>query len=257
MLPGLSTLLTTPLTAPAPAPAPTPHPSRPRGQRHDGWTPERIAAFLRTLAQCGCVADAARAAGMSPQGAYAFRARAEGRAFDLAWRAAMRLARPRVADELVSRVLHGTSEIILRDGKVWGERHRFDNRLAMFVLSRLDRQAEEEDDGPDSPVRIVAEEFDQFVGLVCEGGAGAADFLRSRGPLGARVSRELRALGRVEHYRRHGVGLPDEIGAPDPDPLPYSAEAGGPEAAAEHDRHDPVLDGGGEAWDGAGEGGPP
>src|SRR4030095_3833827 len=59
-----------------------------RAPRRDGWTPERVTLFLTALAQCGSVEHAARAAGMTKQGAYALRSRAGGRAFALAWDAA-------------------------------------------------------------------------------------------------------------------------------------------------------------------------
>jgi molybdenum-dependent DNA-binding transcriptional regulator ModE len=35
--------------------------------RYDGWTVERQQAFLKVLADCGCVTHAARAVGMSKQ----------------------------------------------------------------------------------------------------------------------------------------------------------------------------------------------
>jgi len=45
-------------------------PSTPRRlQRRDGWTPERIRAFLLALAGGAGVSEAVRAAGMSRQGA--------------------------------------------------------------------------------------------------------------------------------------------------------------------------------------------
>ena len=56
--------------------------------RHDGWTPDRIKTFLNTLAECGVVADAACAAGMSARSAYNLRNRAEGGPFAVAWNAA-------------------------------------------------------------------------------------------------------------------------------------------------------------------------
>ena len=42
-------------------------PSRllPLRYRHDGWTAERQAAFLKALAATSCVADACKAVGMS------------------------------------------------------------------------------------------------------------------------------------------------------------------------------------------------
>lgn len=147
--------------------------------RADGWTPDRIRIFLDTLAACGVVNDAARAAGMSRQSAYVLRNSACGRSFDVAWRAALLLARRCMADEVMSRALNGCVEVIIRDGKVWGERHRFDNRLTMAVLARLDQQAASTHQLDDAP-RRVAHEFEAFVDAVCQGDAAAADFVRTR-----------------------------------------------------------------------------
>lgn len=149
-----------------------------RDVRSDGWTPERIRTFLETLAETGTARDAARAAGMSKSSAYAFRRREEGRHFAEAWDGAMLHARPVLADELMSRAMHGCVEIIVRDGEVWGERHRFDNRHARAMLTRLDQKALALD-GESATARIVASGFDRFVEIVCAGGAGAEDFFRS------------------------------------------------------------------------------
>lgn len=187
-----------------------------RGPRHDGWSPERIRLFLATLAETGVAADAARAAGMSVQGAYALRNRAAGRAFHLAWNAALQLARRRLADEVMSRALHGVVDVIVRDGEVWAERHRFDNRLTMSVLARLDRQALQ-DDRENEDARLVAEEFDEFVDLVSAGGDGADRFIGARRTAERRFcpSREARLLRRLENYRRASAGMP---GDQEPDP---------------------------------------
>jgi len=147
--------------------------------RVDGWTPDRIRTFLAVLSRCGVVGDAARAAGISRQAGYALRHRAEGRAFALAWDAAMLLARRRLADDLYSRAVHGSAELIVRDGKIVAERHRFDNRLGMALLTRLDQQARAGSCADETVVR-VAEEFDDFVEIVCDGGRGAADFIGER-----------------------------------------------------------------------------
>jgi len=193
--------------------------SRPgRDQREDGWTRERICIFLRALAETGIVADAARAAGMSRQTAYALRSRATGRAFQLAWRAAFVHARQRLADDLMSRAIHGNTELIVRDGKVCGERHRHDNRLGLAMLARFDRQAAS-NDGDSAAVRFVAAEFDQFVEIAaaadCE---GAADFIDGRKQLGYVGHDEAHVLERLENYRKYGVGLPTEIDVSDLDP---------------------------------------
>lgn len=172
--------------------------------RCDGWTPDRIRTFLHVLAQSGVVADAARAAGMSTQGAYAFRNSARGRAFDVAWRAALLLARRRLADELMSRAINGCVEVIVRDGEVWGERHRYDNRLSMAVLTRLDRRAETYRHSAHEPHR-VAEEFDAFVDAVCEGNAPAAEFIQSRAGLSVHAFDDASIIDRnAAHVRATG-----------------------------------------------------
>ncbi len=75
--------------------------------RIDGWTPEKQRLFCETLADCGLVRDAAAAVGMSPQSACALRRRAEGRAFGLAWNAALYLARHRLMDLAIARAIEG------------------------------------------------------------------------------------------------------------------------------------------------------
>ncbi|MBO9498942.1 MAG: hypothetical protein J7496_13760 [Novosphingobium sp.] len=57
----------------------------PRRARVDGWTPERQARFLGHLAETGCVAEAARRAGMSAGAAYRLRRDPEGASFAHAW----------------------------------------------------------------------------------------------------------------------------------------------------------------------------
>jgi hypothetical protein len=54
------------------------------------WTVPNVQDFLRALEQCGRVAEAARAVGMSRQAAYALRARLDGPAFREAFEGARR-----------------------------------------------------------------------------------------------------------------------------------------------------------------------
>lgn len=159
----------------------TPDPT-PRRLRHDGWTPERQVVFLETLAATGVVADACRQAGLSCQGAYAFRNRRAGRAFATAWEAVLvHRARGRLGDEVMSRAINGVIET-LRDqnGEVRGERHRYDNRLSMAVLTRLDRLAERTGDR-DALLRAVSEDLDDFLDCV-EAGEDADAFIDARRP---------------------------------------------------------------------------
>jgi hypothetical protein len=198
-----------------------------RAIRTDGFTPDRQRLFLIVLAACGVVADACRAAGISRDTAYNLRNRAKGRAFAIAWNAAVLIARGAVGDELMSRAMNGVVERIYRNGELWGERHRHDNRLAMAVLARLDRRAAGMGEGAAS-ARIAAQEWDQFLDVV-EAGAGADGFLyeRTRGEIEeppmadgstAPAGSDAAILGRLDQYRDYGVGLPIEIDISDLDP---------------------------------------
>jgi hypothetical protein len=154
---------------------------RARRCRHDGWTPERQIAFLEALAACGVVTDACRHAGLSAQSAYAFRNRRAGRAFATAWDAVLvHRARGRLSDELMSRAMNGCVEAIRQAGEVTAERHRFDNRLSMAVLTRLDRLADKQGER-EGLLRAVSEDLDDFFDCV-EAGGDAEAFVEARRP---------------------------------------------------------------------------
>jgi hypothetical protein len=203
--------------------------------REDGWTPQRIGTFLNALAEWGIVSDAAKQAGMTRQAAYALRNSAKGRAFQLAWRAAFLLARRRIADDLMSRAVNGQVDQIYRDGELWRERRRLDNRLGLALLTRLDRIAAEDEIDP--AASLVADEFEQFVAIVSKGGEGAADFVRNRARL-SRERREADALQRVENYDRYGGGHPREIDISD---LPVDGKSGWTDEQIERARQAGVL----------------
>ena len=214
--PSVSTRLTESLMEPALSAGLDPRPGR--AQREDGWTPERIRIFLEALAEYGVVGDAARAAGMSARSAYKLRRSAGGRPFHYAWRAALQHACARIEDEVMSRAIHGCKEVIVRDGQVVGERHRFDNRLTMAVLANLQKQAAAED-GEGHIIRFIAEEFDRYLDIVCAGDAVAAnEFIATRANLGAAGHHEEQVIERNDNYQRYGVGLPEEIEIGDLDP---------------------------------------
>ena len=127
------------------------------------------------------VSDACRAAGMSRESAYARRNSAAGHAFALGWDAAILLSRHATADDVASRSRHGVIDRIYRNGELVAERHRYDNRLTMAHLARLDRLAAEVAHRPE--VHAVASEFDRYLDLLPEGNAGAERFLSVRFPL--------------------------------------------------------------------------
>lgn len=195
-----------------------------RAVRHDGWTPERQRAFLDALAACGVVADACRVVGMGRDSAYDLRKRAEGRAFALAWDAAVLIARGRIGDELFSRAMHGCVDRVYKEGELVAERHRHDNRLAMAVLTRLDRQAEGLGEGA-ATARAIAQEFDQFLDIVGNAGEGAQEFLAARAPAAEntlqaskKIESDSSLLARLTAYRKYEAGLAHEIKTSDLDP---------------------------------------
>jgi hypothetical protein len=245
-VPGLDELKGPPAVRPAPGDGAEALPAAARAVRHDGWTPERQRIFLDMLARTGVVADACRAAKISRDSAYAFRRRAAGAAFAIGWDAALLIARGAIADDVMSRARHGVVDRLYKDGELVAERHRYDNRLTMAVLARLDRVADGL--GENAPVaRAAAQEWDQFLDSVAEGGSEeAARFLRNRAasppaapapaaghpPRAAagRASPPVQAAGRdplestagllvrLARYEAHGAGLPCELATADLDP---------------------------------------
>jgi hypothetical protein len=110
--------------------------------RHDGWTPARMAAFCEALAATGCVDSACHHLGMAKSGLY--EARRRNPLFALAWEDALiDGALPRLADELLSHAFRGSVERFYRDGECVGEKHFTDTRLGLALLKRLDRKAAE------------------------------------------------------------------------------------------------------------------
>ena len=150
--------------------------------RHDGWTGERMAAFLEILADTGLVTEACRVVGMSRDSAYGLRNRDP--VFAAAMRAAQAKARPQVADGLLERSITGTVEHYYRDGVLVGERRHYESWLALAVLKRLDKQAEEdrraqrvrgtgEHDDDDALSARIAGDWQAALDALRTGGTGA------------------------------------------------------------------------------------
>ncbi len=119
----------------------------PTAARHDGWTAERQRRFIAELASHGGVAAAARAVGMTPQGARQLRKRPGAEGFAHAWDIALEEGRGRSRDEAIRRGRDGWHSPIIRNGKIVGHRHRFDNRLLFAAcygepMSRYERIAD-------------------------------------------------------------------------------------------------------------------
>ena len=195
-------------------------------QRSDGWTPDRQRGFLERIAEGATVDEASASVGLSPGAAYTLRRRAAGAAFALGWDAAKLVARPIVAETLFVRAIAGQTERVTRpDGEVI-ERHRYDNRLAMSLLNRLDRHADATETA-NAATRMVAAEFDAFLDIIARdaGPARAGLFLGERlpsdaigdGPAEAAMAPIL-ALARADRWLRTGAGLASEIDTADLDP---------------------------------------
>jgi len=106
--------------------------------RYDGWTPDKQAAFIERLADCGCVEEAARAVGMSRNSAYALRRRIDAQAFRFASDAAQDAAVARLNDAALSRAINGVAVPVFHNGEQVGEKRHYDERLTMFLLRYRD-----------------------------------------------------------------------------------------------------------------------
>lgn len=199
-----------------------------RRERHDGWTPAKQRQFLQMLAEGHTITNSCAALGMSTSSAYALRRSAAGAAFALGWQAALLLAREHLADRLLERAMHGSVDTITRPDGSTVTRQRHDNRLAMHMLARLDRLAEEGCGPADhAAARLVAGEFEQFLALVAgDGGAARAGLFLARraggaGGVGAEGADELaavRALARADAWLRTGADAREGVAVDDLDP---------------------------------------
>lgn len=150
------------------------------------WTPQCQRAFLLALAFGGSVMRAAKEVNKSPRSGYDLRFRRDGAAFRLGWDAAILVSRDVVQDMLMDRAVNGYEEVTskLDDGTVM--RGRFDNRLGMGLLGRLDRMAEAQaiKGSRNAQVMLVCQDFESFLDLIERGGKGAeaALFFEARNP---------------------------------------------------------------------------
>jgi hypothetical protein len=136
-----------------------------RRLRHDGWTPEKKRLFLERFAECGVLVEACEAVGMSARAAYNLRDRDP--LFAAGLEAACVKARGPLADEAYSRARNGVVERIYRDGVVVAERHRYDNRLTMAVLARLDSRIDRAEEKGAAHLAI-ARRWDEYLDAVGE-----------------------------------------------------------------------------------------
>ncbi|WP_260927231.1 hypothetical protein [Novosphingobium sp. 9] len=105
------------------------------------WDAGRKVRFLHHLAEHGDVRAAAARVGVSRQSAYVLRRR--DAVFAAGWRAALVLAREAAEAVLASRAMDGVEEVVWFRGEQVGVRRRYDSRLLLAHLGRLDRVAGE------------------------------------------------------------------------------------------------------------------
>ena len=113
------------------------------------------AAFVQTLAQWGNVRAAAQQAGVSR--AHLYRMRRASTEFRQLWDAALVLARPQVEEVLADRALNGVQETVFYHGEEVATRTRYDGRLLLAHLARLDRIEST------NQIYMVAAEFEKRV----------------------------------------------------------------------------------------------
>lgn len=133
-----------PNNAPDSPDTPTPDPSREREvdcTRHDGWHRELRVKFLEALAQTGNVQASAYFVQRTRQSAYDLKRRDPD--FARAWLAALVLAREEAQDKLQERAIEGVEEEVFYHGEVVATRRRYDSRLLLAHLARLDKIAEQ------------------------------------------------------------------------------------------------------------------
>jgi hypothetical protein len=155
----------------------------------NGWAIQRQRGFCEALAECGYVEKAAAVVGMTRQGAYAFKNSSAGRAFALAWDAALLLARQRMIDDAYELAFEGSVERIYRDGKLVQEKRKRDPKMLLATIERLGTKSAL----GSAPVQAVAQEFGAFLDAMeseANGVRGATgEFMECRADWGGMAQR--------------------------------------------------------------------
>ena len=153
------------------------------------FTPALKLRFLDELSNHGNVRVAAGRVGVSRSGAYLARRRDAG--FASGWRSALCLARDHAEAVLAERALEGVEEPVYYRGELIAVRRRFDSRLLLAHLTRLDALCAE-----DEVALRGAEQFERVLAGVGELSDQRADALADL-PTRAEVAE--RAATRASH----------------------------------------------------------
>lgn len=98
-------------------------------------TPEKKAAFLSALADCGNVADAARQAGIARNALYLWKR--DDSEFAAEWEAALIAGGETLEEEAVRRARDGWDEPVWYKGEQVGTVRRYSDTLLIFLLKGL------------------------------------------------------------------------------------------------------------------------
>ena len=177
-------------------------------REEQGWSPARKVRFLDRLSGKGDVRAAAAAVGMSRQSAYLLRRR--DRVFARGWDAALVLARRHVEDVLATRALDGVEEPVFYHGEQVAVRRRYDARLLLAHLGRLDRLVEADAAGSGERGGDLAERFDEVLAVVA--GEAPAELFEVA-PVRAGRPEPVLPPSREVYADRAGVMLQDEADA--------------------------------------------
>lgn len=177
-----------------------------------GWTPELKTRFLDRLAHNGNVRAACKRVGLSREAAYRLRRRDP--LFARGWAAALLKAREVAEEELADRAIEGIEEQIYYRGELIGTRRRYDGRLLLAHLARLDKLADEENAGPD------AGRFDELLSIIA-GETVPADLDTGENALPLDRETVARNLGEgaeceVRYLEEHGDDENEDGPVPDP-----------------------------------------
>jgi hypothetical protein len=107
-----------------------------------GWTPDLQTQFLDQLALKGNVAASCKRVSLSREAAYRLRRRDP--VFARGWAAAMVKAHDHCTEVLADRAIEGIEEPIYYRGELVGTRRKYDTRLLLAHIARLDKAAEDE-----------------------------------------------------------------------------------------------------------------
>ncbi|QZP09456.1 hypothetical protein [Caenibius sp. WL] len=166
-----------------------------------GWTPAARTRFLEHLALKGHVRAACAHVGLSAEAAYRLRRRDP--LFARGWAAALVLAHDHGEQVLAARAIDGVEEPVYYRGEQVGTRRRYDTRLLLAHLARLDRMAE------NRAAQRDAGRFDDLLavlaGAPCPEGLAGEDAL----PL-PREQAIARAVAEAEQRLFHGDEDEDE-----------------------------------------------